>query len=556
MIKTLSIRNYAIIDSLEIDFTKGFTTITGETGAGKSIMLGALNLLLGHRFESVNFKDQSLKCIVEGVFQVSDLNIQDFFMNYNLDYEENVIIRREFVFEGKSRSFVNDTPVKLEILKDLSLFLVDIHSQHENLLIHNANFHVNLLDSFSKHEFPEFKSILSDYSTNFHSLQKLRLEYEDYDRLLKNPDLDFDYNQEIVNQIDSLNLQLNEKEELELEYKKLNNIHNIKSILSEIIFLFENSENPIIGTLNTINSKLSGIQEYDVKILEIFNRLEANVVDMSDVLMDIHTVNHELNVDPARLEFVESRLNAINQLERKMNVFSFNELLDKVEVIRSKLEDSKNLCQKIDKIKTSIAMLEDKIETISNQLTVVRQKSAIILSDLVKKDLLNLGISNPSISFDFSTLIDFSPSGLDKVNLLFSANKGYDLKPILDIASGGEIARLMLCIKKHLFKVARFSTIIFDEIDSGVSGDIGRKMGRILQEMSINGQVICITHLPQIASLGTMHYKILKEELNNKTLTKTLQLTDNKRIEEVARMLSGDQVDEEAIANAKKMLDI
>ncbi|MAQ70228.1 MAG: hypothetical protein CMD23_03945, partial [Flavobacteriales bacterium] len=330
MIKALSIRNYAIIDSLEIDFSKGFTTITGETGAGKSIMLGALNLLLGNRFESVNFKDQSLKCVVEGVFQVSNLDIEDFFINYNLDYEDNLIIRREFVFEGKSRSFINDSPVKLDILKDLSLFLVDIHSQHENLLIQNATFHINLLDSFSRYEFPEFTRVLSNYSSDFNSLQKLKLDYEHYDRLLKNPDLDFDYNQEFISEIDALNLQLNEKEELELEYKKLNNIHNIQSILSEIIFLFENSESPVISTLNTINSKLSGIQEYDVRILEIFNRLGANVVDMNDVLMDIHTVRHELYFDPARFEFVENRLNTINHLERKMNVFSFNELLNKV----------------------------------------------------------------------------------------------------------------------------------------------------------------------------------------------------------------------------------
>jgi DNA repair protein RecN (Recombination protein N) len=556
MIKTLSIRNYAIIDSLEIDFTKGFTTITGETGAGKSIMLGALNLLLGHRFESVNFKNQSLKCIVEGVFQVSDLNIEDFFMKYNLDYEDNLIIRREFVFEGKSRSFINDTPVKLDILKDLSFFLVDIHSQHENLLIHNATFQINLLDNFSRYEFPEFTRIVSDYSSDFNSLQKLKLDYEHFDGLLKNPDLDFEYNQEIVGEIDALNLQLNEKEQLELEYKKINNIHNIKSILSEIIFLFENSESPIINTLHTINSKLSGIQEYDLKILEIFNRLEANVVDMNDVLMEIHTVRHELQFDPARFEFIENRLNTINHLERKINVFSFNELLNKVEILRKKLKDSKNLHQKMDKIKVDMEILEGKMSKISSELTFFRKKSAIFLSDLIKEDLLSLGINNPSVSFDFSVLSDFSPSGLDKVNLLFSANKGYDLKPILDVASGGEIARLMLCIKKHLFKVARFSTIIFDEIDSGVSGDIGRKMGRILQEMSINGQVICITHLPQIASLGTMHYKILKQEFDKKTVTKISELTDDKRIQEIARMLSGDEVNEEAIANAKKMLDI
>ena len=556
MIKTLSIRNYAIIDSLEINFTKGFTTITGETGAGKSIMLGALNLLLGHRFESVNFKDQSLKCIVEGVFQVSDLNIKDFFISYNLDYEENLIIRREFVFEGKSRSFINDTPVKLEILKHLSLFLVDIHSQYENLLIHKANFHINLLDSFSAYEFPEFTKILSDYSTDFNSLQKLKLDYEHCDRLLKNPDLDFAYNEEIIREIDTLNLQLNEKEQLELEYKKTNNLHNIKSIFSEIIFLFENSENPIVSTLNTINSKLSGIKDYDVKILEVFNRLETNVVDINDVLMEIHTVHHELIFDPVRFEFVENRLNAINHLERKMNVFSFNELLNKVEIIRSKLKDSKKISESLATIKVNIELLENKISKTSNELTFFRKKSAIILSDLIKKDLLNLGISNPSISFDFSLLSNFSASGLDKVNLLFSSNKGYTLKPILDVASGGEIARLMLCIKKHLFKVDRFSAIIFDEIDAGVSGDIGRKMGRILQEMSINGQVICITHLPQIASLGTIHYKILKEDSRDETLTKIFQLTNKKRIQEIARMLSGDEVNEEAIANAKKMLDI
>ena len=556
MINQLSIRNYAIIDNLEINFSTGFTTITGETGAGKSIILGALNLLLGHRFESVNFKDKSVKCVVEGVFHVSHLDIKDFFLDNNLDYEDNVLIRREFLFEGKSRSFVNDSPVKLDLLKNLSFFLVDIHSQHQNLLIQDENFQINLLDNFCKNQFDKFKISLFDYSHCFNSLQKLKMDMEYYQKILNAPDLDIIYNQELVNEVESLNLELNEKEKLENDHKKLTNIHKIKNVLSEVLFLLETSDSSIITNLNSVNSKLSDIKEYDSEFVQIVNRLNANIIDVNDILMELHTLNHDLGFNSNKLEIIENRLNAINSLERKMNVFSFQDLIDKSEKIKLKLKESKSVSENINKIKIEIEKTEEKLIKISNSLTSFRKQSARDLSNFIKQDLLKLGVNNPDLCFDFSKLINFSPSGLDKINLLFSSNKGYDLKLITNIASGGEIARLMLCVKKYLFQITKFSTIIFDEIDSGVSGDIGRKMGRILQKMSTQGQVICITHLPQIASLGDTHYKVLKSEINGITTTKIIKLQVNDRIQEIARMLSGDEVNEEAVANAKKMIDI
>ena len=555
MITKLVISNYAIINDLEIDFVKGFTTITGQTGAGKSIILGGLNLLLGNKFDSINFKDKSKKTIIEGVFSISHLNIQDFFYDNELDYEEHLIIRREFVFEGKSRSFINDSPVKLELLKILGGELVDIHSQHENLLINNENFQIDFIDQFASAQFVEFEEKINNYRSLFQNLNILRMDIESKKRLYAKG-VDVTYQKKLIEDIDSLNLELEEKTQLELEYNKVNNIHKIKDVISQVLLLFEGVENSIITALSSVTSKLSELEVYEPKITTLLNRVKQNTIDLDDILMELHSLNHTLTLDSSKLEFLEDRINAINSLEKRLNVFSVSEILEKRNLIQHEVTALDNIVEEIKQLEIREQKITRELFEHAKELSFFRKKVASNLGGVLESDLLSLGINTPSVKLEILQLEELSTNGIDKVNLLFSSNKGYDLKPLISIGSGGEIARLMLCVKKQMFAMNHFSTIIFDEIDSGVSGEIGRKMGRILQEISLKGQVICITHLPQIASLGNYHYSVSKVDGVQFSNTSIENLKGERRIQEIARMLSGEEVNEEAIANAKKMLDI
>ena len=556
MLNKLSISNYAIIDKIDINFLSGFSTITGETGSGKSIILGALNLLFGTKFESLNFKDKSSKTIIEGVFDISDLNLHSFFKDLDLDYDSSLIIRREFIFQGKSRSFINDTPVKLVVLKKISTFLVDIHSQHENLLLHNEAFQVNLLDRFCMNNFSTYSNIFDDYTVLFREFQDCLLVLQNKRRLIEKNDYDLEYYKSVIQEVESLNLSINEKENLEIEYKKLTNLHEIKNVLSQVIQLLEDSPNSVLSQLNLINTKFSDIIKYDASLNELTNRVKSNKIDINDITMEVHTLNHQLSFDVNRLEFIENRLNHIYSFEKKLNVSSIQELLEKVELIKVEIDKYIHLNRDIDILVKREIELRNKLEELAQSITFFRKKSAITLVDSIKKDLFELGIENPDLLFSFSKSNEFSLDGIDQVTLFFSANKGYEMKPLIDVASGGEIARLMLCVKKYFFGLGKVSTIIFDEIDSGVSGSIARKMGRILQDFSQHNQVICITHSPQIASLANLHYRVQKSIMNDITTTEIRELTSNDRVQEVARMLSGDDIDKEAVANAKKMLDI
>ncbi|MBL31236.1 MAG: DNA repair protein RecN [Flavobacteriales bacterium] len=552
MITQLLIRNYAIIDNLEIDFAGGFTTITGETGAGKSIILGALNLLLGHRFESINFKDKTKKSIIEGVFNISNLHLKDLFLSHELEYDKTLIIRREFSFSGLSRAFINDTPVKLDLLKNLGFFLVDIHSQHENLLLRDDTFQLQVIDAFSKNKFPEFENIYSEYRDVFNELHTLEITLESKKRLLSRTDLDITHKEALIVEIENLNLQIGEKDEIELEYKKMNNLNEIKGAISDVTSIFEDIDNSIMSNLHIVISKLESIQQYDSVISDLLKRVKVNSIDMNDIMMEFHSINQSLNLDPNRLILIQDRFDAINRLEKKLNLFGINEILNKLSEMKEELKLFNSISKEINKIEIQIQSLEKKLFHIAHKLTVFRKKSAIELTNVIIVDLADLGIKNANIKFNFLNQSQLSPYGLDKVNLLFSSNQGYELKPIGDVASGGEISRLMLCLKKNLFNISQFSTIIFDEIDSGVSGEIGRKIGRVLKKMSKKGQVLCITHLPQIASLGDSHYRVLKYNNNNITTTKISKLSSEGQVQEIARMLSGDELNDEAIANAKK----
>lgn len=556
MINKLVIKNYAIISNLEVDFLKGLTTITGETGAGKSIILGALNLLLGNRFDSVNFKDRSVKSIVEGTFDISNLNIKFFFADNDIDYDSILIIRREFTFEGKSRTFLNDSPIKIDLLKTLGLYLIDIHSQHENLLINNDSFQINLIDKFCETKFPNFSQNLLEFNHLFNEYNRLVLDIQSKKRQLLHTNLDVEYQRKLILEVDHLNPKIGEKKSLELKYKKMNNIHLMKEKLAEILLLFENIDSSIMTNLNIVISKLSDISDYDMQINDLLNRLKENAVDLNDIVMDFHTINHDLNLDSNELQSIEDRINCINVLEKKLGVIDIEEMLSKAQSINDELISLDGLEREIAQLEKNKNLIQTQLFDIAESLSSYRKKCSFDLIELFKKDLFDLGIENANFEFSFMKTSELLPNGNDKITLLFSANKGYELKPLSSVASGGEISRLMLCIKKNLFKISTFPTIIFDEIDSGVSGEIGRKMGRILKKMSLNGQVICITHLPQIASLGNSHYKIYKTDYKDIITTTIETLNLSQRINELARMLSGDEVHEEAIANARKMMDI
>ncbi len=556
MLSKLVITNYAIIDHLEIKFSNGFTTVSGETGSGKSIILSAINLLLGNKFNLTNIRDKSTKVIIEGVFNIDKLGIQQFFKNNDIDYENELIIRREFNFEGKSRSFVNDSPVKIKILKNLSYHLIDVHSQHENLLINSENYQIKLLDQFASKNYDDFTSLLTNYNLLFQKLKNYKTSLFEKNKLLLDSNYDFDFYKNLIKEVELLNFKDSEDEVLYSEYNKLNNINTIKATVSELISHIDESENSVINKLNLLNSKLSSISSYDDKLVKLYNRLKGTIIDIDDILMEIHTFNQNLSFDDSRLEYIQNRINSINSLEKKMNVIGVNGIITKINKMKLDLQEMLNVTQDIETIKEKINSLNFDLRSFANGISLLRKKSAIDLARIIENDLYDLGMSDPVLSFNFDQNSELLPNGYDVITLLFSANKGYDMMPINKIASGGEIARLMLCVKKHLFGMLDFSTIIFDEIDAGVSGEIGRKMGRILKKISSRGQVVCVTHLPQIASLGDLHYKVYKKDIGDSLITNVVELKDEDRVMELARMLSGDQVNEEAVANAKKMLDI
>ncbi|MDC0189541.1 AAA family ATPase, partial [Flavobacteriales bacterium] len=446
MIKKLIINNYAIINNLEIEFQKGFTTITGETGAGKSILLGALNLLLGTRFESINFKDKSKKSIIEGVFEVSSPEIEDFFFKHELDYDGEIIIRREFVFQGKSRSFINDTPVTLEVLKVLSYSLVDIHSQHENLLLNNNIFQINLLDQFCENHFQDFKKIISDYQLLFQDYEEIKIKIEKKQRLL-DKDINVDYYKKVIQEIEEIRLDLSKKDKYEQELKKISNLHQIKKSISEAMFLLEESENSIISDLSSVISRLNTVKEYDLDLESVECRLKENSIDIQDIILDLHRLNNNLSLDTTRLDFLEERIDKINSLEKQFNIYSTQDLLLKIDDMEKQVHIKEKASSDLISLNNKLNNLYNQLHIVADNITFYRKKCSVSIIELLKNDLSNLGISYANIIFEFTKSEHFVSCGNDNINLMISFNKGHEVKPLLNIASGGEIARLMLAIK-------------------------------------------------------------------------------------------------------------
>ena len=555
MLTRLYINNFITIKLVDIKFPSGFISITGETGAGKSIILDALHLLCGNRLDSTKLSKNDKKIIIEGEFNISNFKMLDFFDFNEIDYLDSTIIRREILPNGKSRSFINDSPVKLDLLKQFSRRLIDIHSQHESLLLNNEFFQLNFIDNVLINEDGNFPLLLDDYRKEFMKNQRFSDELEEL--IIKNKFKKDEYENLILllNEFSELDLKKDEKTNLIEEYNFLKNSHEIKLELENSKNYLGNNEQSVISQLNIIISSLSKVNNYGKKINEFSERINNNLIDLQDIFREVDIFYEKLDVDQNRLIFIEERLNLINSLEEKHLVRNFEELIKKRDFLLQKKIEFSNIEDNIEELKIQYDTHSKKIIKQAEVLSKKRKEAAFKIESLLIEDLQSLGIKYANLVFEFNLLEKCNYYGLDSVDFLFSANKGHSLKPVKNIASGGELSRLILTIKKHLYGSNSLSTIVFDEIDSGVSGEIAEKVGLMMREISKKQQIITITHLPQVASMSDFHYIVLKDEVLNSSVTKIFQLNEKDRVLEIARLLSGKTVSNEAIANAEKMLE-
>jgi len=553
MIQKLSIQNYALIDQLEIKFSGGMTIITGETGAGKSILLGALSLLLGSRADAGTLMHKNKKCVIEGTFQIQETVLSDFFSRNDLDIEKNTLIRREITPEGKSRSFVNDTPVNLNILKELGTLLIEIHSQHETLTLNDSGFQMLVIDSYAKNQvlLKEYKLKFLQYNRDLQSLEILR-EKE------KKSKLDAGYFQFQFNEIQESNLNPGEQGLLESELEMLNHSETIKSSLIKAAAIINGDDHSLLSGVGIVNSSLQGIAKVFPKAEELLQRIKSVQLEMKDIGNELESLEQEVVFDPRRVEIINERLDTIYRLQQKHRVNTVDELLLIHRDLEQKLSEISSLDQEIEILEKSISKNRLELKKLAGQIHISREQAFPVIEKQITTMLSELGMKHAVFKIELTTLSEeqFKANGLNTVRYLFSANKGVAFRELNKVASGGELSRLMLCIKSMLAKLTGLPSIIFDEIDTGISGEIAHKVGNILKEMSKERQVIAITHLPQMAGKGDDHLFVFKETGTGTTTTRIRKLNKSERIEEIAKMLSGDQPTKAALANARELLDV
>jgi DNA repair protein RecN (Recombination protein N) len=552
MLARLLIQNYALIENLDIRFSLGLNIITGETGAGKSILLGALGLILGQRADTQVLLNKEKKCIIEGEFNIEEYNLKNYFEIHNLDYESTTIIRREISPEGKSRTFLNDTPVTLNILKDLSSNLVDIHSQHENLSINNPAFQLAYLDAFAKNS-----GMLKEYKELYNSHSKLKEALAN--KIAENDQMkkDLDYFQFQFNELNEANLLENEQTELELKLESLSNSETIKSGLERINYLLNEGENALVFESSEIVKILSTLAKYNPKFKELHERINSVVIELKDISNEVDELKDETSFNPAQIEQINERLNHIYHLEQKHRLNTMADLLILQESLRIKIEGITSIEDDIIELTKELAKVETKLISLANKISESRVKVIPQIEKKVKELLNEVALNNAVLKIHHEALSNqFSSTGIDKVRFLFSANKGVEYQEIQKVASGGELSRLTLCLKAIITQLMSLPTIVFDEIDSGVSGEVANKVGNVMQTISKRHQVITITHLPQIASKGESHFYVFKEVKNDKTYTRIKRLNEDERIMEIAKMLSGEKPTNIALENAKELLNV
>ncbi len=549
MLLSLYIQNYAIISNLEIHFYTGFSTITGETGAGKSILMGALSLILGQRADTGILKDKSKKCIIESRFEITNYSLQSYFAEHALDYENTTIIRREISADGKSRAFINDTPVNLSILKEIGAHLVDIHSQHQNLSLSSSEYQLQIIDTYAG-----CADILAKYKTTFLEYKNIKQKLSDLVDKATKAKTDLDYYQFQFDQLNEANIFEEEQENLEKELAILTHVEEINSNLDKALFLFTEKENSILAQLKEAQTAIQNIVKYQEETSELQNRLESTVIELKDIINSLQKLVSNSENNPERIFTINDRLNIIYSLQKKHRVATCKELISIKDAFESQINEITSFDSEINKTKNLIEKFYVELLEQAKKLHKNRETAA----PLIEKDIIGLlkqlGMPHAKLNIQINKLEDPTITGIDNVIFTFSANKNIETENISKVASGGELSRLMLSIKSLLAEYSHLPTIIFDEIDTGVSGDIADKMGEIMRKIAKQIQVISITHLPQIASKGEHHYMTYKTETKETTSTQIKLLTKEERITEIARMLSGSELTEAAISNAMELL--
>ena len=550
MLKYLHISNYALIADLQIAFEPGFSVITGETGAGKSIIIGALSLILGQRADSRAIKEGEQKCVIEASFDITGYGLEAFFQENELDYDAaNCLVRRELTAAGKSRAFVNDTPVPLAQLRELGNRLIDIHSQHENLLLSNEGYQLNVVDTIAQNA-----SALSAYRDKYEAWRAARHELQQIRELAERQAADVEYMRFQHKQLEDAGLREGEQEELEQEQETLAHAEEIKSELQQAVRLLSD-EGMALSMLREAGQAVSRVSGYVAEGGEWAERLRSAYIDLKDVADDLQSRGERIEVDPQRLEWVEGRLSELYTLYKRYKAATVDELIARRDELAAKLQRIDSFDDELAALERRIASAESELADAAARLTESRQAATAPIEQYLVEQLSRLGMPNIRFQVDVQPATGYTPTGRDDVRFLFSANKNKSLQPVVQIASGGEIARVMLAVKSLVAHRAGLPTIVFDEIDTGVSGEIAHRMGEIMAAMSEDMQVITITHLPQIAARGKQHYKVYKDESGEQAQTFIRRLSAADRVVELAKMLSGEQVTEAALAQAEALIN-
>ena len=552
MLKHLYIKNFTLIDELDIELHQGFSVITGETGAGKSIILGAIGLLLGQRADSKAIKSGADKCVIEAHFDLSNYAMEAFFDENEIEFDAaDTIIRRELTAAGKSRSFINDTPVSLSMLKELGEQLVDVHSQHQNLLLQKQDFQLNVVDIIAQ-DAQQLDAYQQTYSQLLAAKSQLQELKDNIERNRQNLDfLQFQYEE-----LENAKLAVDEQEELEQQSETMEHAEDIKTALYEADNALAADETGAVSLVRSAFHSLKGISQVMPNSAELSERLDSCYIELKDIADEVNSMLETTDFDPAELDRVNARLDRIYELEKKYHADTVDELISRRDELKQQLEGIENSDEALAELETKCQQLTDKSRQQANELTKLRQQAATQIEDQLRQRLVPLGM--PNVRFEVNVHQgELNKNGQDAVSFLFSANTSTPLQPVAQVASGGEIARVMLSLKAMISGAVKLPTIIFDEIDTGVSGKIAEKMAEMMQEMGrMERQVISITHLPQIAALGSHHYRVSKQETPQGTISRMEELTAQQRIGEIAQMLSGSDVTDAAIANAKQLLKV
>ena len=550
MLTKIFIKNFTLIDKVELDLLSGFTTVTGDTGSGKSILLNALSLVIGKRGSQSLLKNPDIKCVIEAEFNLSNFNIKKFFDNNNLDYFNQTIIRREILPNGKSRSFVNDTPVNLDVLKKIGESLIDIHTQHQSLFNSNNSFFFNLIDSLA-----EQQKIVINFNYELNKYKELQIQLEKLKRLNTSLNNDSDYFSFLFNELEDANLVPGEQDDLESKLKLYKNSEQIKSYNSQIEHILYSSDGSLEEKVFSLNSILNDLSKITNQYDPLKNRLNSILIELNDIQSDLNNSNFDFSDNSFEIKNIEDRINLIYSLQKKHNLSSVEDLIEKKKKLKNKLDDSSNLEADIKDFELQIETKKSFLEELSKKISISRKKILPHLKSDLESLLGNLGMKNSSFNFILSKSKEFNRFGFDDIEVLFSANKGITHSPLFKVASGGELSRILLSIKYIMSKNLSLPTMIFDEIDTGVSGEMSNAMANMMLKMSDKMQIVAITHLPQVAAKGTQQLKVYKTNYLNTTNTDVKLLSSGERVDEIAKMLSGDEISDSALNHAKELLN-